>query len=91
MEELKKQNEEPVVEEAPKKKSKFIYGVVKARLNFRAKPSMNSNVLDILDKDTKVKINLELSNEKWYATSIDSQNGFLLKEFVEIPNNKGEK
>lgn len=78
------------VTEAPKPvEVKTIIGVVTdcARLNVRAKPNVNADVVTIVDKGVKVCINKKRSTKEFYCVcSADNQDtiGFCMKKYITV-------
>lgn len=75
---------EPVVE-APKPKAKTATGVVSGcmKLNVRANPKSDADVLCVLDANSEMKIDMNKSTDEWYcvrtAAGVD---GYCMKKFV---------
>lgn len=64
---------------------KYTRGIVCdcAKLNVRAQPSMDSEVLCTIDKGTKISIKHDGSNEDWYGVIVGSKtHGYCMKEFI---------
>lgn len=66
-------------EEKPVIKS---FGVVTKRLNFREKPSLEAEVLAILEKGTRVEYS-KTKDKNWYKLTIDGTTGYAMSEFIE--------
>lgn len=77
--------ETPVVEEPAKMKNPYVDGVVTAELlNVREQPNASASVLKVIKKDTKVGIDLDKSNNEWYAVSVGATLGYCMKKFITI-------
>lgn len=66
-------------EEKPVIKS---FGVVTKRLNFREKPSLEAEVLAILEKGTRVEYS-KTKDKNWYKLVINGTTGYVMSEFIE--------
>lgn len=53
-------------------------------LNVRKEPDINSVILDIIKKDTIVKINFEKSDDIFYKVYANNINGYCMKEYIEV-------
>ena len=68
----------------------ILSGVVNGcdKLNIRKEPSMNAEIVDIIDKDTIVNINKDLSTEEFYKINIYNDiktiDGYCLKKFITL-------
>ena len=58
-----------------------------AKLNVREEPSKDANVVQIIDKKTKVMVNLEQSTDDFYyvySLELDGFEGYCVKEFLQV-------
>ena len=71
---------EPVVE------GSIVVGVIAncAKLNVRENANKEANVVCIVNKDTKVNIDLDASTEDFYRVFVDGKEGYCIKQFVNI-------
>jgi uncharacterized protein YgiM (DUF1202 family) len=76
----------PVEEE-----KKEVIGIVTgcSRLNVRKAPKSGSDVVTIIDKDTKVTIvDIEKASGEWYKVKIDNEtsgfDGYCMKKFIKL-------
>ena len=66
----------------------ILSGVVNGcdKLNIRKEPSMNAEIVDIINKGTIVNINKDLSTEEFYKINIHNDiktiDGYCLKKFI---------
>ena len=74
-----------------KAKIKYAYGIVKCKLNLRDKANSNSDILDVLSRGLKIKINLTASTDKFYSTTYRSVDGYVAKDFVELCTSNTKK
>lgn len=70
----------PVTVETP------VYGRVFncEKLNIREMPSKESNVLKVINKGCKVKIDLSESSDEWVKVIISDVEGFCMREFIKM-------
>lgn len=68
-------------EEAVKEVEETLTGIVNVKLlNVRKEPSKESDVVEILDKDTTIEIFESESTKDFYKTT----NGYVMKQFIDI-------
>ena len=74
--------EDPIIP-APEKP---IEGIVSGctKLNVRAKPSMNANVIDVVDAGTSLSIIDSKSTVEWYCVDVFGGEGYCMKKFVTL-------
>lgn len=72
--------------EAEPAKPEFVKGIVTAdRLNVRQVPSPNGTIAAVLNKNTKVRINIEKSTLDWHKVSTSTGvSGYCMKKFIEV-------
>lgn len=72
----------PEVSEEPD----FPHGIVTGctKLNVRAEPNLNADVVCVIGKDSDVHIDLEESTDEWYAVYVGEEEGFCMKKFITI-------
>lgn len=68
--------------EKPVKEVVKSFGVVTKRLNFREKPSLEAEILAILEKGTRVEYS-KTKDKNWYKITIDGNTGYAMSEFIE--------
>lgn len=81
---------EPVVETKPEPvvespKPKTVTGVVTGcmKLNVRANPKPDADVLCIIDVDSKVELDMNKSNKDWYhVRTANGVDGYCMKKFI---------
>lgn len=81
---------EPVIEAKPESvveapKPKTVTGVVTGcmKLNVRANPKSDADVLCILDADSKIELDMSKSNKEWYRVrTANGVDGYCMKKFV---------
>lgn len=63
-----------------------IAGIVSGcvRLNVRAKPSINANVIDIIPSGSSLLIINSKSTAEWYCVDVFGKEGYCMKKFVTI-------
>ena len=63
-----------------------IYGLVFncEKLNVREMPSKESNVLKVINKECKVKIDLSESSDEWVKVITSDVEGFCMREFIKM-------
>ena len=54
------------------------------KLNVREMPSKESNVLKVINKGCKVKIDLSESSDEWVKVITSDVEGFCMREFIKI-------
>ena len=62
-----------------------VYGIVTdcVRLNVRKEPKISSDIVCILDRNSKVSIDLDNSTDEWYKVCTETGfEGFCMKKFV---------
>lgn len=60
-----------------------------SKLNIRKNPTTDADVLCVVEKGTKLVINVDESNDEWHAVETESGvKGFAMKSFV-APKGKG--
>lgn len=77
----------PVVEQPKAEEPKPVFGVVSgcAKLNIRNSPSVNGNVVCVVDENTRLMISLSDSTTEWYSVyNSAGLNGFCMKKFVTV-------
>ena len=73
--------ETPVVESVPETATGVVFNCTK--LNVRLKPTTDAMVACILEAQTKVEIDLALSNSDWYyVTTAAGINGYCMRQFI---------
>lgn len=72
-----------VKENATPTKKKVFGKVVNGKLNLRQRPTLESNVIKILDVGTNVQI-LSNKNGKFLKVLVDSVEGYCMKNFIEV-------
>lgn len=72
-----------VKENATPAKKKVFGKVVNGKLNLRQRPTLESNVIKILDVGTNVQI-LSNKNGKFLKVLVDSVEGYCMKNFIEV-------
>ena len=61
-----------------------VYGVVKCGLlNVRKKPSIGSDIVDVLKRGNKVRINKTDSTDAFYRIHREGIEGYCVKEYIE--------
>lgn len=74
-----------------KPKPKKIFGrVTVSLLNVRKEPTIGSDPLTVISKDTRVLILESPLNSEFYKVSVEGVEGYCMKEFVEVKNNAGK-
>lgn len=62
-----------------------VYGVIKCGLlNVRKKPSIGSDIVDVLKRGNKVLINKKDSTDAFYRIYKDGIEGYCVKEYIEV-------
>lgn len=64
-----------------------VYGRVVdcSRLNIRKKPTVNAEVLTVVNRDSELILDLIKSNEKWFKVrTIDGIEGYCMKQYIVI-------
>ena len=72
-------------------KPTYVFGVLKASMNFRRTPSPKGTILQVIPKGTKIKINLDDAVGDYFKVIFKSVPGYLKKEFIKLPTKKVEK
>ena len=76
-----KKEENVGAEEAVKEVEETLTGIVNVKLlNVRKEPSKESDVVEILDKDTTIEIFESESTKDFYKIT----NGYVMKQFIDI-------
>lgn len=73
-------------EKTEQTKPETLKGIVTAdKLNVRKVPSLNGEVAAAINKNTKVRINVEKSTLDWYKVSTSTGvSGYCMKKFIEV-------
>lgn len=55
------------------------------RLNVRSKPLMGSSIIDVVERDTKLTIDVSESTNDWYCVTIrPGVKGFCMRKFISV-------
>ena len=75
----------PVVPELPEEDD-FRDGIVTgcSKLNVRAEPNLDADVILVIEKDSEVVIDLEESTDEWYRVYVGEEEGFCMKKYITI-------
>lgn len=62
----------------------FVFGTVTncTRLNVRKKPDIFSDIICMIEKDTKVLVIPDESTDDWYKVDVGGQQGFCMKKYM---------
>lgn len=72
----------PIVDTKPE----IIYGKVVGctKLNVRKEPIVTSDIVRTVNKDEKIVINLDKSNDEFYSVRLGAIKGYCMKKYIEI-------
>ena len=73
--------------EISKKQNKSTGRIVKCELlNIREKPTIDSQVIDTVDLNSKLTINFEESTDEWFNVYVEDKSidGFCMKKYVDV-------
>lgn len=80
--------EEPAMEtvEQPEQNHETMFGLVNCKmLNVREAPTIESEVLTILHKDSEVMIDPSMSTDEFYSVCTETGiEGFCMRDFIEV-------
>lgn len=54
------------------------------KVNLRSEPSLDSEILDVLEKDTKISIEENEEYGEFYKVTINDKTGYCIKECVDV-------
>lgn len=89
MDEVRKEPNTTIPENTISKKNPIGHVSNCEMLNIRSKPSITSEILTIVNKETKVEINEDFSTDDFYSVKVISEQGittigYAMKEYIEI-------
>ena len=78
-----KMESEPTVPEVPKTSTGVVVNC--AKLNVRANPTTNAEVLCVLNVDSYVEVNLEKSTKEWFKVcTANGVDGYCMRKFINV-------
>lgn len=72
----------PIIDTKPE----IIYGKVVGctKLNVRKEPIVTSDIVRTVNKDEKIVINMDKSNDEFYSVRLGAIKGYCMKKYIEI-------